>query len=387
MSNQQTPPPNQWTLMQLSFIATSGFSMLLILPVVLGGMVEQLGYTDIEIGRIAAANSLGIALGALYVPLSGNKFQLFKSIQFSLLGLLFIDLACIFIEAPLIYYASRLIAGIFGGIIYAGILRAIAGIPKPEKGYSIYVMVYCFWAAVLFFLAPFVFNTFKLEGLIVHYSVSTIISLLMLPTLRKFQIKSTEIRTDALRYLLKEKQVSGSLLAYLLIMAGCGAIWAYIERIGNQHGFSSEFIGFALSSSNFAGILSGFLVYRIGMKKGLTPPIVLATLCLGLCVIGIGLVPIQGVYFLAIFFLAGAWALTIAYFQKVQATLDVQGKIVALGATVNLFGRAFGQASVGPFLNGANYDPVIWYSLGTYLISLFVVLPIILAIDRRSFSG
>lgn len=371
-------------LAKLGFMAAAGFSMMLILPIVLGGLVDELQFSNVHIGWVAALNSLGIALGALYVPLSGGRFRLRRSLRGSILGLLIVDAFCVFLSTPPTFYLFRFIAGCFGGVIYAGILRALAGLPQPGRGFSIYVIVYCSWSSLLFFGAPYVLEWIGVKGLFLYIAISSLIALFFSPILKNYEAKIVGVGTDALTYLLKQKIVLASLVSYMLLMAGCGAIWAYIERIGHAHGLSSEFIGGALSISELSGILAGILAFRLGGKMGVAIPIAGSLLVIALCIAALGFLPAGVVYFISVFIFSGAWAFIIAYYQKVQAIVDFEGKIVALGATINLFGRALGPAMASFFIVGNNFNPVIWYSLITFGLCLAVIWPTLVKIDRNA---
>ena len=368
---------------QLGFIATTGFSMLLILPIILGGLVDYMNFTNVQIGRVAASNSLGIALGALYVPLSGSRFRLARSLQLSLVLLLFVDIGCYFVQAPNLLYLMRFIAGCFGGVLYAGVLRAIAGLPFPEKGFSIYVIVYCAWASVLYYIAPFILKAYGVSALFIYISISTLISLALSGALKDVEVIGKELENLGLARLVRQKSTFAALVAYMLLMAGCGAFWAYVERMGVSHNFSSTFIGLALSTSNLSGIPAGFLVYYLGTKKGLLAPLLVGILLLALSAISTGYYPTRLSYMVSTFIFGGVWGMLIAYFQKVQAMVDKAGKIVALGATLNLLGRAFGQGTVGLFLTDNGYHPVIWYALFVFAFSTLLIIPVAYRLDRE----
>lgn len=380
----QTPPPSWFTLAKLGFIASAGFSMILVLPIALGGMVDELGFSNQAIGWMAAANALGIALGALYVPLSGPKFRLQPSIRLSLVGLILVDFCCAFLDTPASLMFFRLLSGLLGGVLYAGILRVLAGLPRQERGFSIYVITYCTWSAILFFLAPYLMAWLGLKSIFYLLVFSGLIALLLTPVLGPFHTKTIAVQADTLSYLLKQRSVLISLLSYLLLMASCGAFYAYVERMGNANGLSPSFIGMALSNSNFAGILAGMLVYRLGDKWGLTIPIMGGIGILAFCMLIINWIPMPLTYFISVFGVSGCWGFLIAYFQKVQSVVDLDGKIVALGATINLGGRAIGPALVSFFIVGNNFNAVIIFSLFSILLCIVLLLPALLKIDRVS---
>ncbi len=383
MNEQAEKTPSWLTLAKLGYIASAGFSMILLLPVALGGMVDLLGFSNQTIGWVAAANAAGIALGALYVPLSGDKFQLLPSIRWSLMGLILIDFSCAFLTTSGSFLLFRFMSGLLGGVLYAGILRVLAGLPRQERGFGIYVIVYCSWSAVLFFVAPYIMEIGGMAALFYLIAFSGLVGLLISPVLKPFHTKIITVQADTLLYLLKQRPVLISLISYLLLMAGSGAFYAYVERMGNANGLSASFIAMALSNSNFAGILAGFLVFRLGNRLGLTIPIMGGISILAVCFLLINWVPSAWVYFASVFGVAGCWGFLIAYFQKVQSIVDLDGKIVALGATINLGGRAIGPAFVSFLIVGNNFEVVISFSLICVVACVVMLLPALLKIDRR----
>lgn len=383
MSETEEVGPSWFTLSKLGYIASAGFSMILLLPVALGGMADLLGFSNQTIGWVAAANAAGIALGALYVPLSGDQFKLMPSIRWSLLGLILIDFSCAFLTTSSSFLLFRFLSGLLGGVLYAGILRVLAGLPRQERGFGIYVIVYCSWSAVLFFVAPYAMEWGGIPALFYLIAFSGVIGFLISPVLKPFQTKTIKVQADTLVYLLKQRSVMISLLSYLLLMAGSGAFYAYVERMGNANGLSASFIAMALSNSNFAGILAGFVVFRLGNRFGLTIPIMGGISVLAICFLLINWIPDPWVYFASVFGVAGCWGFLIAYFQKVQSIVDLDGKIVALGATINLGGRAIGPALVSFLIVGNNFDVVITFSLICVVACVVLLLPALLKIDRR----
>jgi predicted MFS family arabinose efflux permease len=85
----------------------------------------------------------------------------------------------------------------------------------------------------------------------------------------------------------------------------------------------------------------------------------------------------------AVFLLSGAWAGTFPFFQKVQASHDPHGKIVALGAVVNLLGKGLGPATAALVLTADNYNNVVWVSLGAFLLSFIFIFPELLSLEKK----
>ncbi len=370
-------------LYALGFIATSSFSIYLVLPLALGGMVEYLDFTDKQIGYLALISSIGLALGSLWVPLRKGKLSFYTIAKWSLASLLIIDMISIFSTDFYSLSLLRFFAGFFGGIIYAAVLSTLSSLKMPERGFTIYVLVYSCTSAIYLFVTPYILNIGQMPALFIFMALNAGAGLLLSPNIKALSEGNQQLPQIQLSFLLKNKLIWFSLLAYLFLQMGCGAIWAYLERIGDFHGFSNQFMGITFGVSEFAAILASILVLKIGDSKGILIPIVLGILLLAISSFVVNFIPYPLFFLIAVFILAGAWAGTFPFFQKVQASHDPLGKIVSLGAFVNLLGKGLGPATAALFLTSENYNNVIWTSLITFLLSFVFIFPELLSLERK----
>jgi predicted MFS family arabinose efflux permease len=362
-------------LYALGFIATSSFSIYLVLPLALGGMVEHLGFTDQQIGYLALISSIGLALGSLWVPLRRNEWSFYALARWSLLALLLLDLGSIWATDFYSLSALRFVAGFFGGVIYAATLSALSALPMPERGFTYYVLVYCGVSALYMFLTPFLLKIGQVPAVFGFMALNAGAGYLLTPSIRVVGAQNASLPKIQLGFLLKNKLIWFTLSAYLFLQMGCGAIWAYLERIGNFHGFGEYFLGLTFGLSEFAGVLASIIVLRIGNSRGVLIPILTGISLLALSTLAANFLGQPLIFLLAVFVLSGAWAGTFPFFQKVQASHDPQGKIVSLGAVVNLFGKGMGPATAAFFLTTHNYNNVVWTSLIAFLLSFIFIFP------------
>ena len=166
--------PNRITLAKVGFIATTGFSMLLVLPIILGGLADLHQYSEVTLGWVAAVNSIGIALGGVIIPFIISKFRLIRLIRLGLIGLLITDGASLFIIEVEWFMSIRFLSGIAGGLIYATVLAGLAGIVKPERGFGIYVVVYCCWSGIGLFLSPYLLGVLGVAGVFLFLLFTTL---------------------------------------------------------------------------------------------------------------------------------------------------------------------------------------------------------------------
>ncbi len=369
-------------LYALGFIATSSFSIYLVLPLALGGMVEDLGFSDKQIGYLALITSIGLALGSLWVSVRRNELSFYSLAKWSLLFLFIADLISVFIADYYLLAFFRLTAGAFGGIIYAATLSALSSLKLPERGFSIYILVYCCVSSIYMFLTPILIRYGGIPALFGFMAANALAGWLLTPSIEAVNSGEQNLPKVQLSFLLKNKLIWFSLVAYWFLQMGCGAIWAYLERIGNFQGYAPGFLGISFALSEFAGILAGIIVLKIGMSRGALFPLSIAIIVIVLSSLAANFIRLPVIFLLAVFLFSGAWAFTFPYFQKVQASHDPKGKIVSLGAVVNLLGKGLGPAAAAFFLTADNYDNVIWTGLIALLLSVLLIFPELIQLKK-----
>jgi predicted MFS family arabinose efflux permease len=101
----------------LAFLSTAGLFYVNIMPAIVSGLIEALGFTNQQAGSVASANMYGAAFGALLIVLFVRRmnWQLF-SVVF-LLGLISIDLGSMFVSQPATLVVIRFVHGFVGGML------------------------------------------------------------------------------------------------------------------------------------------------------------------------------------------------------------------------------------------------------------------------------
>lgn len=360
-----------------SFISATGMGMLTILPIMLGGIVDELALDRNMVGLIASVNIVGIGIGGFISAYFIGKRPLVQIVRIGLIGLIIFELGCMYALTPNHLLFCRFCSGIFGGLVYAGALGAFSGLKDPIKAFGIYVAVYCCWSGIGLTSLPFILNNFGIKGGYFLLAIMGILSLFLSGVINHLAKNIKEKSFDSLNALLSKRAVIFALLAYFFMQMAGGTIWAYTERIGKEAGLNKEQIGLALGLSTLLSLVGGLFVFKLGNNYGLKWPVSLGLLFMGIS----GLMLYQSqytlVFFLANGLLGAAWAFLIPFYQQIQASLDVQGKVVSLGTIVNMGGRSFGPALAAFFLGTAAFINVIWLALLGLFLSLLFLIPIL----------
>lgn len=368
------------TLIQIilnSFISATGMGMLTVLPIMLGGIVDELALARNMVGLIASVNIVGIGIGGFIAAYYIGKKPLVLIVRIGLIGLIIFEFVSMNMLTANSLLISRFCSGIFGGLVYAGALGAFSGLKDPIKAFGIYVAVYCCWSGIGLTSLPFILSKYGIKGGYFLLAVMGIISLLLSKVVSHLAKNIKEKSFDSLNVLLSKKTVIFTLLAYFFMQMAGGTIWAYTERIAKEAGLNQEQIGLALGLSTILSLVGGLLVFKLGNKYGLKWPVLIGLSFMGLS----GLMLYQSkftiIFFLANGLLGAAWAFLIPFYQQIQASLDVQGKVVSLGTIVNMAGRSFGPALAALFLGTAAFINVIWLALIGLILSFIFLIPMI----------
>ena len=381
----KTPIKEHWlTLASIGFIITSGVGFLAVSPILLGGMVEQLGFSKQLIGYITAINSLGVAIAALIVSVVIPRFGILNLVRTGLLVLLLSEIGASFSTTPASMLFFRFIAGLSGGLTYASALSALASISQPIRGFSTYTIVFCSLSSLTLFALPFIINQFSLSAGFLLLGSYAAIGLLLSGFLKHFTPKSQGQKIDAsVLKQLGRKSIFFTVLAYFALQAGAVTIFAFLERIGNEKGFSPAVIGLSLGLSGLCGIAGGILANTLRKRLGIQQLLWIGFPALGICLLifYFGINPLS--YVLAILIFAIAWTFILPIYQSIQAAYDTEGKIVSIGAFMNMLGQSSGPALASLLLGASPYINVLWISLVMFIISGLSIIPSILGLKSR----
>ena len=149
------------------------------------------------------------------IPFIISKFRLIRLIRLGLIGLLITDGASLFIIEVEWFMSIRFLSGIAGGLIYATVLAGLAGIVKPERGFGIYVVVYCCWSGIGLFLSPYLLGVLGVAGVFLFLLFTTLLALIFSSSINAFNVNINSGSAIKIKSLLGNRNIIAALLAYL----------------------------------------------------------------------------------------------------------------------------------------------------------------------------
>lgn len=384
LPNKTTISSYKKDIILISFIGTTGLAFAIILPILIGSIVDTYDFSRSMVGWISSINILGAAIGGLITTLRIGRNSLMSLSRVGLFILIVFDIISIFCHTEISILTIRLISGVGGGIVYAAALAAFSGLKDSTKAFATYIVVYCFFGGLILISMPFLIGQFGVRAGFIVLAVMSIICFTITPVLDRIAPTAKKREFISLNFLLKNKNVVYGLLSYFLLQMGGGTMWAYCERIGIEAGLTISFIGLVLGISVVFALLGGLIVMKAKPEWGLLKP-----LLVGIIVMGIGSTFMFFADFKIFFLLSNcvvgvAWSFVIPYYQQMQAKFDLSGRVVSLGTIVNMGGRSAGPAIAAMSLGSSAFDNALWISIAALILSAILAVPALKGTNRVS---
>lgn len=355
-------------LVRLSIIGSVALLPLLILPSMVGVLIDYAHFSASAAGQVAAVGFAGNALGALAIGLRIRHLDPRALAVWGAAALVIFDAAsALVLDLPIwVFLAFRAISGLGGAAAFAAVMATIAASPAPERGYGVFMVFQFGLSAVGLYLLPQVLPAIEANGFYLVLAAAGVVAFLQTGAIVRRQ-GAQEAATIELQMLLKP--------AALLAMLGIGLFEAanlmhftYAERIGLGFGYNEHRVGEILGVATLLGMPAAFAVAWLGDRYGQLLPLmaalVVASAALGLLIVSDG----GASYVLAMCAVSVAWGFGLPYFQAVEARLDPGGSVVVAGGFFTSVGSALGPSLAGLLVAPTGYGAVLMGAIAIYVV-------------------
>ena len=354
-------------IVRLAVLGSISILPLLILPTMVGALVDYAGFSEPNAGWAAAVGAAGSAFTAIAVALRIRHLDPQRLAVIGLIMLATFDGASALVtDLPgWLFLVLRTLSGVGSAAAYAAVMASFAAMPNSERGYGVFVVFQFALSAIGLYLLPMALPTIGAGGMYLGLAAAAVIGLSQVrPVIRRSaQVAETAVE---LRMLLKP--------AAVLVMLGIGLFetannmhFTYAERIGVSFSIPGFRIGEILGIATVLGIPAGLAVVWLGDRYGELRPILIA---LAIAIVGLILLNNfsgTAVYTIAMCALSVAWAFGLPFFQAFEARLDPGGSVVVAGGFFTSAGAALGPALAAMLVGPGAYSGVLIASIAIYL--------------------
>ena len=369
----------------LAFLATAGLFYVNIMPAIVDGLIEALGFSSQQAGNIGSANVYGAAAGALTVVFLIRRLRWRPTAYALLATLIAADLSSMLVTNPQALTAIRFLHGFIGGALVGVGFSVIARTINPDRTFGVLLVVQFGLGGLGNLYLPRLVPVFGVDVLFMSLIAFSLVTLAMLPFLDDYPVEPPgESAKHAASDRIAIKPLALTLAALFLFQAGNMGLFAFIIGLGRHYDLSLEFITWTLALSGWIGIVGAVIVIALYTKYGRFRPLLVAMLLTasGIWVLHASANPT--IFLIANCGMGITWAFVIPYLLGLVSEFDKAGRTAALGGFASKMGLASGPLAAGYLLGEDNYTLLINVGAVAVLASLAAcVFPAILQ-DRAA---
>jgi MFS transporter, DHA1 family, inner membrane transport protein len=352
----------------LGLLGTAGMFYVNLLPAIVSGLRDALGYSNVQAGDVASANVYGAAGGALFAVFIVRHITWKRAQALALAALILLDLLSTQVRALPLLVALRALHGLAGGTSIGIALAVMARTRVPQRAYGAQFTLQVLLGGLGLIWLPELAAREGAWVLFLSLAGVSAVTLLLLPLLADYPLRpapDAAVHRQAPRWLL-----AATLAAIFLFQAANMGLFAFIIPLGRRYSLSTPFISTTLGIADWIAASGSLLAMWIGGRYGRLRPLAIALLVTIPATVAFLRSDLGAVFGAANILTGIAWSFVIPCLFSMCAVLDPSGRSATLGGFCSKMGLASGPL-LAPYLIGAdNYPALIWAAAGALLLVL-----------------
>ena len=277
-------PFDSWQSLALSLYMTlAGYAVLVGVPVISSAWVNLLGFSEVEVGRVAGADLGGLSVGAVATSLIISRISRRQLILIGIIIAVLSNAACISITSYEYVLWLRFVAGFGSGLITATAVSCLGACSKPALAFNAMLFAFAFsQAAEMHFLPMLSMQNIYLTFIICFLIIIPFIR--FIPDLKGKEIMKLPANQENDEFsgtsnLVPKYVIWFCLLAIVITYVNIGAYWTYIELAAAKDDTDPDWVGNVLTWSSLCSLLGCLFATLLSNKFGLLKPLLVTLVC------------------------------------------------------------------------------------------------------------
>jgi predicted MFS family arabinose efflux permease len=380
-----------WRSISLAiYMALAGYGVMVGIPVISTAWVSLLGFTEVEVGRVAGADlgglSAGAVLAAFVVARVNRRYLVIGSVAIAVIA----NALCMVMVTYEQTLWLRLIAGLGGGAYTAVAIATLAGTSKPARAFNLLLFAFAFSQAGELFALP----KLSMNGIYLVFIGSYVVSLPFLRWLPPRPVdKGLDVEVDVAEadgdHHVEHRHVPVYvpwlvLAAVLFTYVNIGAYWTYIELASQGTDASPTWVSSLLVYTSFFSVVGCAVATVVSNRFGLARPLLVTLVYQAMIVVmlasGINNINVM----ISMFSFNFCWILVDVYQYATIANVDHSGRFAALVPGAQGFGQILGPNIAASILAaGLGYGAVFIMCAMASLVAFAIYLAMYLTLKQR----
>lgn len=357
-------------------------AVLAALPLMVGALIERLGFNEEQAGWIAAADMLGASVSALVASLILARSHWQTMLWIGVYLLTIADVLSGLTHNFAMLFSCRIGGGLGEGLLLAIGNAGIAETRNPDRLFGFSTAAQLAFGAVALFLIPWMLNGYGLRG--VFWSLAGLAGLAG----ALIRYMPSGARAKALPASPKAPGLAGQsvlgLAGTLTYFIAQGAVWAYLERMGSSQHIESAAVGRALAISSIAGLAGASASSWLDIRIGRLRPLLITTLCTVVSLEALNRHISFLVFTAAASLFNFAWNASVPFQFGALAHIDSSRRTVALGGAVVFAGLTIGPALAAETVGVEGLNAINWIGMIFSLLSFLLFAALLWPLERLS---
>ena len=362
------------SIISVVFLSVIGPCVFILQPGYVQGLVEYLGFNDVQAGLIAWREMAGIATGTVIMVFLSRYFN-WRRLVAICLGISIVgNLLSISVTDYDVLRLTRFITGLgSGGIISLG-FTMMGLTQKADRNFGYVITWVLIYGAFGLWAMPSAYSVVGMNGVLLFFAIfclSGFYFLRFLPT--GGQQQSNKHDSNSSQYTWKIKGIS--LLAILIYNIAIGITWVYLFLLGLEANIPEQSVANVLTISQFLGIAGAFIAVLLQLRIGRTIPLMIGLLGGAIsvyCLVG----DINYFFYsIGVYLFNLLWNLSMPYLLATLADFDPTAKIVTWGVSMQMAGTALGTFIAPLILSSSDYDSVYLTAAALFAASAILLFP------------
>ena len=310
------------------YMVLVGYGVLVGIPVISTAWVTKLGFTEVEVGRVAGMDLGGLAAGSVFTAWIIQKVNRRILVFFGIVIAVAANALCIrYVDYETVLYL-RFMSG-FGSGIYTSVAVAVFGMSiRPALAYNLMLFSFAFSQALEMQVLP----QLSMNGIYTAFIVCFLITIPFLGWLQSYPV-SRNSDQDQIQEKRIDKKLSlvpwVCLFAIFLTYINIGAYWTYIELAALDANTNADLVGSTLVWASFCSLLGCFIATLLSNRFGLIRPLLIAliTMATGVGLLSFGITEPR--FLMSVFTFNLLWIFTDVYQMGSLANFDHGGRYSA----------------------------------------------------------
>ena len=367
------------------FMALIGYSVMVTVPVLSTALVQNLGFTEEQVGRVWGNDMLGLSIGAIICAFAVAKVDRRHLVTAGIILTIGANLGCMVLADYTSIFWLRLLAGIGSGIFTGTAVATLGGTTNTVRAFNILLFGFAFSTAAEIQL----FSRIPLNGIYWFLIGSAAVCGLFLRWLPRRPLNEEQ---QALQHSLEDSSEDWrvpKVLPALCLVAVCftyiniGGYYTYVELAALADGVQRSWVTLVFTWSSLLTIVGCLLAWwctRFGLFRPLYGALIIMAVSVVMLAAGVGNISLL----ISVLLFYTMWTFCDVYQSGMLGYMDRSGALVALVPSVQGFGQFVGPNIAASIIGaGMGYDIMFIVSGSMALVAMAIYASVAYVMHHR----